>query len=67
MPTVNVGSVCHYPPSHLAEELLPTSPKQRKEEESEETAKADYEEWKRKILENALKSKTENALETNTN
>lgn len=67
MPVVNVSSLCHYPLSHLAEEILPTSPKQRNEEESEENAKEDYEEWKRKILENAQKSKKENVLETNTN
>lgn len=50
-----------------AEEILPTSPKQRNEEESEENVKEDYEEWKRKILENAQKLKKENVLETNTN
>ncbi|XP_063045151.1 origin recognition complex subunit 6 isoform X2 [Engraulis encrasicolus] len=43
------------------EEDLPTSPKQKKDEEAEGGAKEDYEEWKRKILENALKSKTAEA------
>ncbi|KAG5270580.1 hypothetical protein AALO_G00194270 [Alosa alosa] len=50
-----------------AEEVLPTSPKQRREEESEESVKEDYEEWKKKILENALKSKKADALETSSN
>ncbi|XP_062405306.1 origin recognition complex subunit 6 isoform X2 [Sardina pilchardus] len=49
------------------EEVLPTSPKQRREEESEASVKEDYQEWKRKILENALKSKKADALETNCN
>ncbi|XP_042560378.1 origin recognition complex subunit 6 isoform X2 [Clupea harengus] len=48
-------------------EVLPTSPKQRKEGESEESMKEDYEEWKRKILENALKSKQADASETSSN
>ena len=53
--------------SHSAAEVLPTSPKQRKEGESEESMKEDYEEWKRKILENALKSKQADASETSSN
>lgn len=48
----------------LPADCLPSSLKQRKEEEDEEeedvkkTAQ-NYEEWKRKILENALKSNSE--------
>uniref|UniRef100_A0A4W5MF31 Origin recognition complex subunit 6 n=1 Tax=Hucho hucho TaxID=62062 RepID=A0A4W5MF31_9TELE len=42
------------------EEDLPTSQKQLKED-SEESATEDYEEWKRRILENALKAKQANA------
>lgn len=36
---------------------LPTAPKQQREAQSEESETQDYETWKRKILENALKAK----------
>ncbi|XP_036399100.1 origin recognition complex subunit 6 [Megalops cyprinoides] len=45
---------------HDPEEELPISPKQQKCE-TEQCAKQDYEEWKRKILENALKAKKTDA------
>ncbi|XP_066509722.1 origin recognition complex subunit 6-like [Hoplias malabaricus] len=39
------------------DEVLPTSPKQQREDEAEKVEKQNYEEWKRKILENALRAK----------
>lgn len=52
------------PPPSLADDGLPTSPKQQREpaqradSDCEDDTKQNYEDWKRKILENALKAKS---------